>query len=82
MTERTDMGESRGGEGSGRQVATSDILRALAERQGDDQVHPDRILILRATPLLYAVQIHEVGVEDPEAFFLGFEEGEGSIGAS
>lgn len=64
------MGEIKGGEGGTRRVTTDLIARAIARQAQNDEREVAQIKVQFLTEGLYAVEIYERGIHEPEAFFL------------
>lgn len=68
------MGDSRGGEGSNRQVTTANLVRSLKNDMDDPEEEISQILIRAASPDLYAVQVYRRGDDVPDSFFVRLSE--------
>lgn len=68
------MGESREGEGSGREATTTVIARYVIQELRKDGYEVERITVEFVTKGLYAVDVLQRGSNEPERYFLGLED--------
>lgn len=67
------MGESREGEGSDRQITTTDVARTLLHEYNDQGVVVDDLQIQYVTEGLYAVDLRERGANTRERYLVRFD---------
>jgi len=76
LTDETQLGEAKEGEGRAERLDPTQIVRHLLDTYESEEVEIAEVRVKRLTRSVYAVEVLEHGQNEPEAYFLSVSDEE------